>query len=146
MNTAVYNKMTENSLAINVLSAHLVTDESFALFSFEKESSSWFYIGLALTSWLSWILGAVIGVFVLDFLPVIVTNSFNISLYALFIAILVPAVKNNKRLGLLVVITAILNVILQFVVGNWALILSTLIGALIGMYIVDDSFMEASND
>jgi len=146
MNTAVYNKMTENSLAINVLSAHLVTDESFALFSFEKESSSWFYIGLALTSWLSWILGAVIGVFVLDFLPVIVTNSFNISLYALFIAILVPAVKNNKRLGLLVVITAILNVILQFVVGNWSLILSTLIGALIGMYIVDDSFMEASND
>ncbi|MBO6274906.1 MAG: hypothetical protein J6M91_05115, partial [Methanobrevibacter sp.] len=119
---------------------------SFALFSFEKESSSWVYIGLALTSWLSWILGAVIGVFVLDFLPVIVTNSFNISLYALFIAILVPAVKNNNRLGLLVVITAILNVILQFVVGNWSLILSTLIGALIGMYIVVDSFMEASND
>ena len=146
MNTAVYNKMTENSLPINILSAHLVTDESFALFSFEKESSSWFYIGLALTSWLSWILGAVIGVFVLDFLPVIVTNSFNISLYALFIAILVPAVKNNKRLGLLVVITAILNVILQFIVGNWSLILSTLIGALIGMYIVDDSFMEASDD
>ena len=146
MNTAVYNKMTENSLPINILSAHLVTDESFALFSFEKESSSWFYIGLALTSWLSWILGAVIGVFVLDFLPVIVTNSFNISLYALFIAILVPAVKNNKRLGWLVVITAILNVILQFIVGNWSLILSTLIGALIGMYIVDDSFMEASDD
>jgi len=41
---------------------------------------------------------------------------------------------------------AILNVILQFVVGNWSLILSTLIGALIGMYIVDDSFMEASDD
>jgi len=146
MNTAVYNKMTENSLPINILSAHLVTDESFALFSFEKESSSWFYIGLALSSWLSWILGAVIGVFVLDFLPVIVTNSFNISLYALFIAILVPAVKNNRRLGLLVVITGVLNVLLQFVVGNWSLILSTLIGALIGMYIVDDSFMEASND
>ena len=146
MNTAVYNKMEENSLLGNILTAHIVTDETFALFSFEKESSMWFYAGLALSSWLSWILGAVIGVFVLDFLPVIVTNSFNISLYALFIAILVPAVKNNKRLGLLVVLTAVLNVILQFVVGNWSLILSTLIGALIGMYIVDDSFMGASND
>lgn len=142
MNTAVYNKMQENSLLINVLSAHLVTDETFALFSFEKESSSWFYIGLALTSWLSWILGAIIGVFTLNLLPLIVTNSFNISLYALFIAILVPAVKDNMRLGLLVVITGILNVVLQFVVGNWSLIISTLLGALIGMYLVDDSFME----
>ncbi|WP_407379753.1 AzlC family ABC transporter permease [Methanobrevibacter sp.] len=141
MNTAVYNKMSENSLLTNVLTAHLVTDETFAIFSFESESSVWFYSGLSLTSWLSWILGAVIGVFVLDFLPVIVTNSFNISLYALFIAILVPAVKHNKRLGLLVVITAILNVILQFVVGNWSLIISTLLGALIGMYIVDDEDM-----
>ncbi|MBR0270430.1 MAG: AzlC family ABC transporter permease [Methanobrevibacter sp.] len=141
MNTAVYNKMSENSLLTNILTAHLVTDETFAIFSFENESSVWFYTGLSMTSWLSWILGAAIGVFVLDFLPVIVTNSFNISLYALFIAILVPAVKNNKRLGLLVVITAILNVILQFVVGNWSLIISTLLGALIGMYIVDDEDM-----
>lgn len=138
MNTAVYNKMEENSLPLNVLSAHLVTDESFAMFSFMDESSVWFYIGLALTSWLSWILGAVIGVFVLDFLPVSVANSFNISLYALFIAILVPAIRGNKKLGLLVCITAILNVILQFVVGNWSLIVATLLGALIGMYIIDD--------
>ena len=138
MNTAVYNKMEENSLPLNVLSAHLVTDESFAMFSFMDESSVWFYIGLALTSWLSWILGAVIGVFVLDFLPVSVANSFNISLYALFIAILVPSIRGNKKLGLLVCINAILNVILQFVVGNWSLIVATLLGALIGMYIIDD--------
>ena len=38
MNTAVYNKMEENSLPLNVLSAHLVTDESFAMFSFMDES------------------------------------------------------------------------------------------------------------
>ena len=74
------------------------------------------------------------------------TNSFNISLYALFIAILVPAVKHNKRLGLLVFITALLNVILQFVVGNWSLIISTLLGAFIGMYIVDDEDMIEGAD
>ena len=146
MNTAIYNKMSENSLLTNILTAHLVTDESFAIFSFENESSVWFYSGLSITSWLSWILGAAIGVFVLDFLPEIVTNSFNISLYALFIAILVPAVKHNKRLGLLVVITALLNVILQFVVGNWSLIISTLLGAFIGMYIVDDEDMIEGAD
>jgi predicted branched-subunit amino acid permease len=73
-------------------------------------------------------------------LPVIVTNSFNISLYALFVAILTPAVKDNKQIALLVLITAVLNVVLSQVLGNWSLIVSTLVGAAIGMYIVDDEY------
>ena len=31
-----------------------------------------------------------------------------------------------------------LNVVLQFFIGNWSLIIAILLGALIGMYIVDD--------
>ena len=141
MNTCVYNKVKKSSLLLNALSAHLVTDESFALFSLSDESSIWFYIGLALTSWLSWILGAAIGVLVLDLLPVVVKNSFNISLYALFVAILVPSIKENKQIGYLVVITAVLNVLLQYIIGNWSIIVSTLLGALIGMKIVDDDYL-----
>lgn len=141
MNTCVYNKARNTSLSLNVLSAHLVTDESFALFSLMEESSIWVYIGIALTSWLSWILGAMIGVFVLDLLPIIVTNSFNISLYALFVAILVPSIKKNHKIGLLVAITAIINTLLQFMIGNWSLIVSTLLGALIGMKIIDDVYL-----
>lgn len=141
MNTCVYNKARNTSLSLNVLSAHLVTDESFALFSLMDESSIWVYIGIALTSWLSWILGAMIGVFVLDLLPIIVTNSFNISLYALFVAILVPSIKKNHKIGLLVAITAIINTLLQFMIGNWSLIVSTLLGALIGMKIIDDVYL-----
>lgn len=141
MNTCVYNKVENTTPTLNILSAHLVTDESFALFLLMKESSIWVYIGLALTSWLSWILGAMIGVFVLDLLPIIVTNSFNISLYALFVAILVPSIKKNYKIGLLVAITAIINTLLQFVIGNWALIVSTLLGALIGMKIIDDVYL-----
>lgn len=141
MNVCVYNKAEKTTPLINALSAHLVTDESFALFSLMKDSSIWTYIGIALTSWLSWILGAIIGVIVLDFLPIIVANSFNISLYALFVAILVPSIKENKQIGLLVLVTAIINVILQFIIGNWSLIVSTLIGALIGLYIVDDDYI-----
>ena len=98
----------------------------------------WTYIGLAGIAWLSWIFGAIIGVIVLNVLPIIVANSFNISLYALFVALLVPAVKESKELAILVVITAILNVVLQFFIGNWSLIIAILLGALIGMYIVDD--------
>ncbi|MBQ6350834.1 MAG: hypothetical protein IJI42_07875, partial [Methanobrevibacter sp.] len=91
--------------------------------------------------WLSWCLGAAIGVFLLDMLPVIVTNSFNISLYALFVAILTPAVKENKQIALLVLITAVLNIVLSQFLGNWSLIVSTLVGAGIGMYLVDDEYV-----
>jgi len=141
MNTCVYNKAEKTSPLLNVLTCHLVVDESFAIFSLMKETSIWVYTGLAFTSYLSWIIGAIIGVYLLDILPVVVTNSFNISLYALFVAILIPSIKENKDIALLVLITAVLNVILQFVVGNWSIILSTLIGAFIGLYIVDDEYI-----
>lgn len=138
MNACIYNKVEDSSLPLNILSAHLAVDESFAMFSLMEESSIWGYIGLAGIAWFSWMFGAFIGVLLLNILPVIVTNSFNISLYALFVALLVPAVKDSKELAILVLITAILNVILQFFIGNWSLIVATLIGAIIGMYIVDD--------
>ena len=142
MNTCVYNKVEDSTLSLNVLSAHLVTDESFALFMLMNNSSIWTYIGLALFSWLSWILGAVIGVLTLDFLPVIVTNSFNISLYALFVAILIPSIKKNRQIGVLVVLTGVFNILLQNIVGNWSIIVSTLLGALVGLYIVDDEYFS----
>lgn len=139
MNTCVYNQVEESNTGLNILSAHLCVDESFAVFALDNESSIWFYIGLALCAWLSWILGAIIGVFISDVIPAIVANSFNISLYALFVAILVPTIKDNYRIGIIVAITAILNCTLQFILGSNSLIISTLIGALIGMYIIDDS-------
>ena len=144
MNTVVYNKAKDSSTTLNILSSHFAVDESFAVFSLMDESSIWTYIGLAFTSYLSWILGAIIGVMLLDILPVIVTNSFNISLYALFVAILVPAMKENKQIALLVLITAVLNVILQNIIGNWSLIVSTLVAAVIGLYIVDDEYLVDS--
>lgn len=141
MSTCVLNKVKKSNLGLNILAAHVTVDESFAMFSLSEDTSIWTYLGISIIAWLSWCFGAGIGVVVLDLLPIIVTNSFNISLYALFVAILVPAVKKNKQIGILVLITAILNVILSQIIGNWSLIVSTLIGAFIGMYIVDDDYL-----
>lgn len=141
MSTCVLNQVEDSNLPLNILAAHTTVDESFAMFSLSQDSSIWVYLGIAIIAWLSWIFGAAIGVVVLDLLPVIVTNSFNISLYALFVAILVPAVKENRQVAALVVITAVLNIILSQFLGNWALIVSTLVGAAVGMYIVDDEYI-----
>jgi predicted branched-subunit amino acid permease len=141
MSTCVLNQVEESNLGLNIFASHVTVDESFAMFSLSEDSSIWIYLGIAVIAWLSWILGAAIGVVVLDLLPVIVTNSFNISLYALFVAILVPAIKKSRQIALLVLITAVLNIILSQLIGNWSLIVSTLIGAAVGMYIVDDEYI-----
>jgi len=141
MSTCVLNQVEKSSLPLNILAAHVTVDESFAVFSLSEDSNIWIYLGIAIFAWLSWILGAGIGVVVLDLLPVIVTNSFNISLYALFVAILVPSIKESKQIALLVLITAVLNIVLGQFLGNWSLIVSTLVGAAVGMYIVDDDYI-----
>ena len=141
MSTCVLNQVEESNTPLNILAAHVTVDESFAMFSLSEDSNIWIYLGIAIIAWLSWILGAGIGVVVLDLLPVIVTNSFNISLYALFVAILIPSIKESKQIALLVLITAVLNVVLGQFLGNWSLIVSTLVGAAIGLYIVDDEYI-----
>lgn len=141
MSACVLNQVEESNTPLNILAAHLTVDESFAMFSLSEDSSIWIYLGISITSWLSWCFGAAIGIFLLDLLPVIVTNSFNISLYALFVAILTPAIKENRQIAILVLITAVLNVVLGQILGNWSLIVSTLVGAGIGMYLVDDEYL-----
>ena len=141
MSTCVLNQVEESNTPLNILAAHVTVDVSFAMFSLSEDSSIWIYLGIAITAWLSWCFGAAIGVVLLDLLPVIVTNSFNISLYALFVAILVPSIKESKQIAILVLITAVLNIVLSQFLGNWSLIVSTLIGAAIGMYVVDDEYL-----
>lgn len=146
MSTCVLNQVEESNTPLNILAAHVTVDESFAMFSLSEDSSIWIYLGIAITAWLSWCLGAWIGVVILDILPVIVANSFNISLYALFVAILVPAIKESRQIALLVLVTAVLNIVLGQFLGNWSLIVSTLLGAGIGMYIVDDEYILGGDD
>jgi predicted branched-subunit amino acid permease len=139
--------MTEIAGEETILSAQLkkalafgVTDESFAIFTTEKEENCtpWFFFGLILSTYLSWNAGTLIGAFVSDLLPAMLSASLGISLYAMFIGLLVPHLRGNLRLTLLVVLTAACSYLLSLVMdGSWAMILSTLFGAAVGVFFVD---------
>lgn len=140
MSTCVVNRMREAGTKIKLLAAFGVTDESFAIFTTEKEEncSVWFFLGLVVVTYLSWNAGTLIGAVASDFLPAIVTASLGIALYAMFIGLLTPNLTENWRLAALVVLTAVCNSILtQFMASSWALILSTLLCAFIGVFFVD---------
>ena len=140
MSTCVAAKMKGSVPAAKFFACFGVTDESFAIFTTEKEEFSTIhtFLGLITVTYLSWNAGTLIGAVASDFLPVIVTASLGVSLYAMFIGLLVPGLKGNRRLGLLVLITAICNTVLsQFMASGWSLIVSTLLCAFAGVFFVD---------
>lgn len=140
MSTCVANRMTTCGKKIRLLSAFGVTDESFAIFTTEKEENCtvMYLLGLILVNYTSWNVGTLIGAIASDFLPAILTASLGISLYAMFIGLLMPNLTTNRKLGLLVVLTAVCNTILsQIIASSWALIASTLLCAFLGVYFVD---------
>lgn len=140
MSTCVVNRMKRDSILAKLLATFGVTDESFAIFTTEQEEkcSVMYFLGLITVTYLSWISGSAIGAVASGFLPPIVSASLGIALYAMFIGILVPNLKGNLRLGILVVLTACLNTVLvQFMPSSWALIFATLVCATIGVFFVD---------
>ena len=141
MSTCVFKRFKDKNPLLRIFSAFGVTDETFALFTTEDEEkcNGAFMLGLITVTYSSWVIGTLIGTVVSVLLPKIVSDSFGIALYALFIALLVPDVKKDLRLLLVVALTALINTGLCALIDkSWAIIISTLAGALIGVFIVKD--------
>lgn len=137
MSTVVMERMADGSKAARFAAAFGVTDESFAIFSTEKQENCniAFFLGLITVTYLSWNVGTLIGAVASDFLPPLVTASLAVSLYAMFIGLLVPSLKGNSGLCALVAFTALCNTVLSsFMASGWALIVSTLLCAFIGSF------------
>lgn len=149
MSTCVFNRMQGCPTAARLPLAFGVTDESFAIFTTEREENCtpWFFLGLILSTYLSWNVGTLIGALVSDLLPPMLTASLGISLYAMFIGLLVPGLRGNRRLGLLVLLTAVCNLLLTQVMDeSWAMIASTLLGALCGVFFVEPDEKKEADD
>lgn len=149
MSTCVFGRVRIDNFFVKLLAALAVTDEGFALITTEDENKCDvpYVFGVITLTYLSWIFGTVIGAVASNILPSVVADSFGIALYALFIALIVPNIKKNARLFITVLLTAIINTVLMFVVrldSSWSVILSTLAGAAIGIFIVKDD--EAADD
>ena len=152
MSTCVGERLNPCPTILKLLAGFGVTDESFALFTTEKKERCTvaYFLGMVLVMYSSWNVGTFLGAVASDFLPPIVTASFGIALYAMFIGIIVPGLHGNRRLALLVALTAACNALLtQFMPPSRALIISTLLCAFLGVFFVeleDDMPEEVSDD
>ena len=149
MSTCIFRKIRVRNTPLKFLLALSVTDEGFALITTEDEERCDvpFALGIITVTYLSWIFGTVIGVVASGILPAILADSFAVALYALFIALIVPDVKGNARLLLTVLITAALNTLLCiFMPSSWAVIISTLVGAFVGTFLVHGKDSDESGE
>ena len=140
MSTCVFHRLKTKNWVARIVSGFGVTDETFALYTTEDEENcnEYFMLGLITVSYLSWVLGAVVGIVASNILPQSLAASFGVALYALFLALIVPDVKKDFRLLMTVLLTVALNTLLMvFMESSWAIIISTLVGAGIGVFLME---------
>jgi predicted branched-subunit amino acid permease len=93
-----------------LLLAYGVTDENVALAVSRPFGLSFRYVaGLMLSSWLGWNVGTVCGAFGAAWLPAERLAPLGIALYAMFVAIVVPAARASRPMLLCVALAAGLN-------------------------------------
>ncbi len=140
MSTCVMQRLGHTPLYLRLISAFGVTDESFAVFtSIEENKCTVSYLfGLITVTYSSWNVGTLLGALGADLLPDVLTASFGVALYAMFIVIVTPSATRKLSLALLVGLTAVANWILTLVMdASWAMIIATLLGAFVGVFFVD---------
>lgn len=142
MGTYIMKKLGKTSPLEKITTAHGITDEAFAIVGAtpEENCSVPYLFGIITVTYGSWVLGTVLGAFVSVLIPASISGALGIALYALFISLLVPGIKKSLRLVTLVIFTALLNAVLSLIIpSSWAIIASCLIGALVGVFFVEDT-------
>ena len=91
------------------------TDEVFAVASGKKGTVGKRYLyGLILTPFLGWSLGTLLGAAAGNILPQIVISSLGVAIYGMFIAIVVPVIREEKNTALCVALAIALSCIFYY--------------------------------
>ena len=147
MSSSAMSRLQSTPMGLRMLGAFALCDESFAVFSLADEHSFELLMGSNTAMYVTWILSSALGCVLNQVVPEVVTNSFGIAIYAAFLAMLLPAVKKNLRLLMLVIITALMNYLFQmFIPSSWAIIISMILGAAMGVFFVELDDEEAANE
>ncbi len=98
------------------LCAFGVTDEIFAVAVSNKEKvTKNYFLGLMFLPYFGWAIGTILGALLGNVLPSVIVTALSIALFAMFIAIIVPQMMDNNKVIPVVVISAGLSCIFNFV-------------------------------
>ncbi|MBQ3259134.1 MAG: AzlC family ABC transporter permease [Clostridia bacterium] len=116
-----------------------ITDEIFAVAYAQPTpvTPSYMY-GLMAVSWVGWVTGTLLGAVAGQLLPEAVSEAMGILLYGMFIAIVVPPARKEKRVLFVVLAAASFSVLFHFVLpavpASLAVVISAVVAAALGAW------------
>lgn len=139
MSLSLSQKIMPMSLLEKCIMAFGITDETFAVASLEKNEVSFAYmIGLITCPYWGWALGTVLGAVTTSILSKALQSAMGIALYAMFIALFVPASKKSKAALTVVIIAIGMSSVFKWVPylnqisAGWSIIIATMVAATVG--------------
>ncbi|TAA67388.1 branched-chain amino acid ABC transporter permease [Planomicrobium okeanokoites] len=136
MTASLNEKMQPDARWKKALYAFGITDESFSVLAIQKEDNlrTSFAAGVIAVSYGSWIVFTALGHLIGANLPEFLQAAMSIALYAMFVGLLVPSMRGNRKVVSLAAIAAALNSLFFFtgwLSTGWAILVSTLASAVI---------------
>ncbi len=129
------------SITKKMMAAFAITDEIFTIASLKKGEVGFNYIaGLVSGPYFGWSMGTLLGAYATDLLPLPIQQSMGIALYAMFIALIIPAVRESLAVltvaGFSIGISIVFKVtpLLQGLSAGYVIIICTIVAAAVGAY------------
>lgn len=135
MTASLNEKMQPDDRWKKALYAFGITDESFSVLATQKGNklSTAFAVGVIVIAYGSWIIFTAVGHLIGANLPQFLQASMSIALYAMFVGLLVPSMRDNRKVVSLAVIAGMINSFFYFtewLSTGWAIMVSTLASAI----------------
>lgn len=139
MGISLSQKLNKNfSSPFRMILGFAITDEIFAVASGQKKISRSYFAGLAVLPILGWSGGTLFGALLGGVLPTIVQNALGVALYGMFIAVFVPAAKQEKSVLAVVGIAVVCSCLMKYapvlsgISDGFAIIICTIVAAALG--------------
>ena len=116
MSTSLCQRLSEDNPTWQRLLMGLgVTDEIYAISITKKDFTPYYFYGAMISAIVPWALGTSCGIIMGEILPELIVTALSVSLYGMFIAIIIPPCKTSKIITLVVIVTFIVSFLFSFV-------------------------------
>lgn len=136
MTASLNEKMQPDARWKKAIYAFGVTDETFSVLATKKENNikTPFAAGVMIISYGSWVTFTALGHVIGANLPAFLQAAMSIALYAMFVGLLVPSMKGNRKVVLLALFGAIIHSVLYWsglLSTGWSILVATLGSAIL---------------
>lgn len=119
-----------------------ITDETFVVSSLRQDSlSAPYMIGLMMMPIAGWNIGTLLGGSISGLLPEALQNAMGIALYAMFIALIIPAARKSRSVFIVILTAVFVTCILKYIPlfaaisSGFRVILATIVASALGAWL-----------